>query len=129
MIKCPVCDEYEFEGDSNNDVCDICGWENDGLQYDDHDDWEGPNRISVNEARLEYSLLGNEATKSETLQAKQLYLKNRGDIRAKYKGVDYQIISEKMERELEVEHERYVNTLTAISQRVTRSEKKKAQAV
>jgi hypothetical protein len=32
MIKSPVCGEYEFKRDFGLDVCDICGWENDGVQ-------------------------------------------------------------------------------------------------
>jgi hypothetical protein len=51
MIKCPVCGESEFERDFDLDVCDICGWENDGVQLDDPDYRGGANTESLNEAR------------------------------------------------------------------------------
>ena len=51
IIKCPVCNEYEFEMDNNFDVCDVCGWENDGVQLDDPDYRGGANKESLNEAR------------------------------------------------------------------------------
>jgi len=46
MIKCPICGQYEFEMDSDFDICDVCKWQNDGLQYDDPDDWGGANSLS-----------------------------------------------------------------------------------
>jgi len=51
MIKCPVCRQYEFEQDNNFDVCDVCGWENDGVQLDDPDYRGGANKKSLNEAK------------------------------------------------------------------------------
>lgn len=49
MVKCPVCGEYEFAMDDDFDVCDVCGWENDGLQTDDPDYRGGANSESLNE--------------------------------------------------------------------------------
>jgi len=51
MIKCPVCGEYEFEKDSDYDVCPVCWWENDGVQLDDPDYDGGANEKSLNECR------------------------------------------------------------------------------
>ncbi|MCL2420837.1 MAG: hypothetical protein FWD03_03190 [Defluviitaleaceae bacterium] len=51
MIKCPVCNEYDFEEDNDFDTCDICGWENDGVQYDDPDYRGGANPDSLNECK------------------------------------------------------------------------------
>ena len=51
MINCPVCNKYDFEEDNDFDVCDICGWENDGVQLDDPNYRGGANRRSLNEAR------------------------------------------------------------------------------
>lgn len=51
MIKCPVCGEYEFECENNFEICEVCGWENDGLQMDDPDERDCANEMSLNEAR------------------------------------------------------------------------------
>lgn len=48
MIKSPVCGEYEFKRDFDLDVCDVCGWENDGVQLDDPDYPGGANELSLN---------------------------------------------------------------------------------
>jgi len=50
MISCPVCNEYVFEEDNDFDVCECCGWENDGVQLDDPNYRGGANRCSLNEA-------------------------------------------------------------------------------
>jgi ribosomal protein L37AE/L43A len=50
-IKCPVCGKYEFPQENDFDVCEICGWENDGVQYDDPDYEGGANRLSLNQFR------------------------------------------------------------------------------
>ena len=54
MIKCPVCSEYEYEEDNDFDICDICGWENDGVQLDDPNYRGGANRVCLNEARAKW---------------------------------------------------------------------------
>ena len=51
MIKCPICDGYDFEEDNDFDVCEVCGWENDGVQLDDPNYRGGANRLSLNEAK------------------------------------------------------------------------------
>lgn len=53
-MKCPVCGKYEFAQDNDFDVCDVCGWENDGVQLDDPDYEGGANEMSLNEAREAY---------------------------------------------------------------------------
>ena len=40
--KCPVCGEYEFEDDLSYDICPICGWFDNGLEIDPHDETGGP---------------------------------------------------------------------------------------
>jgi hypothetical protein len=51
MMKCPVCGQYEFARQDDYDVCEVCGWENDGLQEKQPDYEGGANEISLNEAR------------------------------------------------------------------------------
>ena len=51
MIRCPVCYEYDFEEENDFDVCDVCGWENDGVQADDPNYRGGANPDSLNERK------------------------------------------------------------------------------
>ena len=58
-FKCPCCEEYEFEfGPGSYDICPICFWEDDKLQYKDPDYAGGANGISLNTARENYARIG-----------------------------------------------------------------------
>ena len=57
-IKCPVCGKYEFDEENDFDICEVCGWENDGLQMDNPDYKGGANKESLNEARKIYQETG-----------------------------------------------------------------------
>lgn len=50
-VVCPVCEKTVFDHTNSFDICDVCGWENDGVQADDHNYTGGANVMSVNEAR------------------------------------------------------------------------------
>ena len=58
MIKCPICHESEFERENDFDVCDICEWENDGVQMDDPDYAGGANYISLNQYKVRWQSRG-----------------------------------------------------------------------
>lgn len=52
--NCPVCGQYEFEGEDSYDICEVCGWEDDGYQ-ERHPDYEGgANCMSLNQAQEAY---------------------------------------------------------------------------
>jgi hypothetical protein len=51
MIKCPVCGQYSFERKNNFEVCEVCGWENDGVQLSNPDYDGGANELSLNQFR------------------------------------------------------------------------------
>ncbi len=53
-IKCPVCGKYTFEAWGDFDVCEVCNWENDPIQYYKPDYPGGANHMSLNEARQAY---------------------------------------------------------------------------
>ena len=42
---CPVCGKYEFPIHGSFDICEVCGWEDDAVQEEDHEfggaNWEG----------------------------------------------------------------------------------------
>ena len=42
-LICPVCRKYTFEEYADYDICPTCGWENDGVQFDDHNYAGGAN--------------------------------------------------------------------------------------
>jgi|LGVF01.2.fsa_nt_gb hypothetical protein len=86
---CPVCEEYEFEESSDYDICDICGWENDGLQNDDPDYWGGANSLSVNESKKVYSLLNQNDKKQRMLDILVEYKRREKEIKLKYRHIDY----------------------------------------
>ena len=41
------------------DICHVCDWEDDEVQYDNPDFGGGANRVSLNEARLNYAKFGS----------------------------------------------------------------------
>lgn len=51
---CPVCGKYEFETYGSNDICEVCGWEDDWLQEERPDYAGGANKISLNQAKKAY---------------------------------------------------------------------------
>lgn len=87
-MKCPVCGKYEFEEYDDYDICPVCNWENDGLQYDDHNYAGGANDLSVNEARIEYFVINHPVTAEKAAKAKEEYENNLIGIYGKYAGID-----------------------------------------
>ncbi len=55
-MKCPVCGKYEFEEYDDFDICEVCGWENDGYQLDHPDYMGGANTMSLNQMREGYKM-------------------------------------------------------------------------
>ena len=50
---CPVCGKHTFK-DFNYEWCPICNWQDDLVQYNEHDYCGGANKKSVNQARAEW---------------------------------------------------------------------------
>ena len=57
MIKCPVCSEYDFIKHNDFDDCEVCDWENDGIQYNNPNFAGGANKMSLNEARTAWNAI------------------------------------------------------------------------
>ena len=74
-ISCPVCGRYIFDEADDFDICDNCGWENDGVQQRDHNYAGGANELSVNEARIEYFLLNHAKKAEDAKRIRSNYLK------------------------------------------------------
>ena len=54
LHACPCCGAKVFEDIGEYEICDICGWEDDPLQREDHDDDLGANTLSLNQYRSEW---------------------------------------------------------------------------
>ncbi len=81
---CPVCRQAVFAERAAYDVCDICGWEDDGLQDEDHTYCGGANYPSVNQAQMHLWLFENEPTKKQMLDAWKDFLNHRKEIYAEH---------------------------------------------
>lgn len=56
--KCPVCGKFEFEYEGCFDICEVCGWHDDPIQFENPDEKYCANQISLNEAREVYKKRG-----------------------------------------------------------------------
>ena len=51
---CPCCGEDFVDEGHEYDVCEICGWEDDPIQFENPDYRGGANKFSLNEAKKIY---------------------------------------------------------------------------
>ena len=58
--KCPCCDYFTLEASPPGtfEICPVCFWEDDNVQFDDPDFAGGANRVSLSQARINYHLFG-----------------------------------------------------------------------
>ena len=58
--RCPCCGYKTLDEPPPNtfDICDVCFWEDSGLQFDDPDYRGGANKVSLNEARANFLKFG-----------------------------------------------------------------------
>jgi hypothetical protein len=58
--QCPCCGYFTLpeKPPGTYYICDVCFWEDDPIQYKDHDYKGGANRISLNQARINYARFG-----------------------------------------------------------------------
>ena len=57
LAACPVCNTLEFDKNvfpGSEEICSICGWQDDSCQYSDHDLEESSNVVSLNQAKENY---------------------------------------------------------------------------
>ncbi|MDO5520031.1 MAG: CPCC family cysteine-rich protein [bacterium] len=54
--QCTCCRNYTLEKmpPGTSEICSICGWEDDQMQYDNPDYMGGANELSLNQARMKY---------------------------------------------------------------------------
>lgn len=123
-MKCPVCGKYEFPEKDSFNICPICGWEDDGVQNDDHNCAGGANSLSVNEARIEFFLLTNESTNVAADECRKVYDEECGEIYEKYDGLDRVKKPRKAKQEtadFKAVREKYMDTLNDLLQRTEKT--------
>jgi hypothetical protein len=59
-FQCPCCGFYTFDEDVDDtyDICSVCFWEDSGLQLRDPDYAGGANKVSLNQAKLNFKNFG-----------------------------------------------------------------------
>lgn len=59
-FPCPCCGYLTMEEEERGsyDICPVCFWEDDGLQFDEPDDEDGANHVSLNQARENFRRFG-----------------------------------------------------------------------
>lgn len=68
--KCPCCGNYTLGEERCYEICPICNWEDDPIQFEDPNFKGGANSLSLNEARTIFSKLNNEENLGKTLKLK-----------------------------------------------------------
>ena len=113
---CPVCEKYYFNEMGDYDICSNCGWENDNVQYDDHDYWGGANDLSVNEAKVAYEISLCEGQKNKLNILQKEHNDSITAIYSKYGDIDYRTIDgDSIRSEFKKEHDRYVKELERLN--------------
>lgn len=51
---CPICGKHQFSRHDSFEICPICGWENDGVQFNHPDFPGGANPLSQNDYRKQW---------------------------------------------------------------------------
>ncbi len=79
---CPVCKQSALPKRGSYAICDICGWEDDPSQDNDHTLCAGANHPSANQAQMHLWLYENEPTSKEMLDLWKEFLDRRRTIYA-----------------------------------------------
>ena len=113
-IMCPFCEKYVFDEENDFAICDICGWENDGVQWHDHNFSGGANSLSVNEEKIYYKLSLYEEKEIELKTIREEYNDKRKKIFSKYAGVNYCIDGNKIYEELSKARHEFVRKMNVL---------------
>lgn len=68
---CPCCGSEVLEGPSpgSYEICPVCGWEDDDVQFREPDLEGGANEMSLNQARANYAAFGSCEFPAETKES------------------------------------------------------------
>ncbi|MDV2480705.1 hypothetical protein F8E02_01515 [Methanoculleus sp. Wushi-C6] len=56
LLKCPCCGYRTFDQRGMYFICDVCFWEDDGVDHDE--DLSGPNHMTLGEGRANFKKYG-----------------------------------------------------------------------
>jgi hypothetical protein len=58
MIQCPCCDYFTLDQRGQYHICNICFWEDDGIDLDEPDLHSGPNHMTLRQGRSNFLTIG-----------------------------------------------------------------------
>ncbi|HRI70561.1 MAG TPA: CPCC family cysteine-rich protein [Polyangium sp.] len=58
LAQCPCCDYFSLGHRGEYEICEICFWEDAGLDLDDLDQYSGPNHMTLRDARENFRRIG-----------------------------------------------------------------------
>jgi hypothetical protein len=56
--QCPCCDYFSLSSRGEYEICELCFWEDDGMDIGDLDQYSGPNHITLRDARENFRRIG-----------------------------------------------------------------------
>ena len=57
-LQCPCCDYFTLETRGDFEICPICFWEDDGIDFNDMDEHSGPNHMTLRQGRSNFLKYG-----------------------------------------------------------------------
>ena len=57
-VQCPCCDYFSLSSQGEYEICNVCFWEDDGVNLGDLDQWSGPNHMTLRDARENFCRIG-----------------------------------------------------------------------
>jgi len=58
MYQCPCCDYFTLETKAGYDICPVCFWEDDGVEFENLDEESDPNHMTLREGRANFKKYG-----------------------------------------------------------------------
>lgn len=89
---CPVCGKYKFAEFGDFDMCATCGFENDPVEYTDHNEDGGANHFSVNALRIIYFAMNHPKTKLRAYKIIDEFKKKLDKVYDKHDDIDYRTV-------------------------------------
>jgi len=86
-FECPICGEYYFQDFDGLEECPVCNWIINIVQYDNHDFSEGSNTLSVNEYKIEHTVLNSKNTKEAAKKLREEFRGERIFMHKEFRGI------------------------------------------